>query len=555
MRSLQQALFDHELITLRVIGEWWELDLTGSDKSGAVEALASALGRVDMQQEMLFLPPEEEAAMRDLIMQGGRAPVAVFSRSHGDFRLMGPGRMEREEPWLDPISATEALWYRGFIYRAFDETAEDLVEFYYIPTEMLSNLPPNDYIEPEQPPASLMPIEGVPQEFDAAPVTAVDDLTTLLSVTLNMSHITKQRPHVDRRLLDPNADRRSLLLTLANEIGLVRQNDGGLRPTRSAVDWLKKNRDAQLFALADAWSNSDWNDLCHTPGLRCEGENWQNDPILARTALLDVLPRTNDWYRLVDLIDFIKKTNPDFQRPDGNYDTWYIRDADHSGYLAGFDSWDQVEGRLIGYLLQGPLHWLGMVHIAHSSQADQAAFRLTDRALKWLSGQLADEKEAQATIVVQANGVIVVPQESNRYLRFQVSRIAEAQPIKPGQAFKYRLTPESLNSAHEQGISSERVLQFLSRVSGAALPKSIQRAVTRLQEKGVEARLEPIIVLRVNDEEILRTLRSNPRTRDYLGESLGDLAVEVKPGAWEAFCLATTQLGLFLDTSARPNDE
>ncbi len=555
MRSLLQALFEHELITLRVIGEWWELDLTGTDKSGAVEALATALGKVDLQQEMLFLPPEEEAAMRDLIVQGGRAPVAVFSRSHGDVRLIGPGRMEREEPWLDPISATEALWYRGFIHRAFEETAEDLVEFYYIPREMLSTLSSSAYSKPEQQQASLTSLKKLPQEFDVAPTAAVDDLTTLLSVMLNMSHNAEKRPHLDRHLLDPNPARRSLLLTLANEIGLVRDIDGGLRPTRSAVDWLKKNRDAQLFALADAWSNSEWNDLCHTPGLRCEGENWQNDPILARTALLDVLPRTTDWYRLNDLIDVVKKTNPDFQRPDGNYDTWYIRDADHNGYLAGFDAWDQVEGRLLGYLLQGPLHWLGMVHVARPSQVEQAAFRLSDRALKWLSGQLSEENEAQANIVVQANGVIVVPQESNRYLRFQVSRVAEAQPVKAGQAFLYRLTPESLASSQEQGISSERVLKFLSRVSREALPKSVQRAVARLQEKGIEARLEPMVVLRVNDEEILQTLRTNPRTRDYLGESLGDLAIEVKPGAWEAFCLAATQLGLFLDTSARLSDE
>ena len=73
MRSLEQALYDHELLTLRVIGEWWELDLTGMDKRGAVEALAVALAKVDLQQEMIFLPPEEVAAINDLVAQGGRA--------------------------------------------------------------------------------------------------------------------------------------------------------------------------------------------------------------------------------------------------------------------------------------------------------------------------------------------------------------------------------------------------------------------------------------------------------------------------------------------------
>ncbi len=116
-------------------------------------------------------------------------------------------------------------------------------------------------------------------------------------------------------------------------MSLVRRENGSLRPTRTAIGWLKQGRDAQLCSLGDAWSNSDWNDLCHTPGLKCEGENWHNDPILARTALFDAMPLTTHWYHFSDLVEIIKLTNPDFQRPDGNYDTWYIKDADHNGYL------------------------------------------------------------------------------------------------------------------------------------------------------------------------------------------------------------------------------
>jgi hypothetical protein len=128
------------------------------------------------------------------------------------------------------------------------------------------------------------------------------------------------------------------------------------------------------------------------------------------------------------------------------------------------------------------------------------------------------------------------------------------QPLTENKPYQYRLTPASLTKAGEQGITSERVLRFLAKASGKPLPKSIQRAATRWQEHGIEARLESVVVLRVNDETILETLRGNPRTRDYIGESLGDLAVEIKPGAWEAFCAATTQLGLFLDTNIQHND-
>lgn len=136
MRTLEQALFDHELITLRVIGEWWELDLTGADKVACVKALAATLAQLDMLAESSYLPPEEASALLALAAAGGQIPLGTFSRQHGEVRLMGPGRLEREEPWFDPVSAAEALWYRGFLYRAFDETSDGLVEFYYLPTEL-----------------------------------------------------------------------------------------------------------------------------------------------------------------------------------------------------------------------------------------------------------------------------------------------------------------------------------------------------------------------------------------------------------------------------------
>ncbi|NIO71720.1 MAG: hypothetical protein GTN71_22490, partial [Anaerolineae bacterium] len=51
----------------------------------------------------------------------------------------------------------------------------------------------------------------------------------------------------------------------------------------------------------------------------------------------------------------IKESDPDFQRPDGDYSSWYIRQADTGRYLSGFESWDQVEGALIAYLIAQPL--------------------------------------------------------------------------------------------------------------------------------------------------------------------------------------------------------
>lgn len=591
MRPIKKALEDHELITLRVIGEWWELDLTGSDQKDSVEALADRLTQIDMQQELTYLPQEEIAALKDLVAKSGRLPVAVFSRKHGDVRMMGPGRLEREEPWFDPTSVAEALWYRGFLYRGFDEGVDGLLEFYFLPDELLQqfpkakepvsfaeavetveaievvkkeatavSIPPSTIIRPPQQPPSqpkpqakpqpqpqpqreLAPIQA-PTQIETAVVDAVDDLTTLLALALNNNLQIEDSKMLDSWLLNPDPERRDLLLTLAREMNMIKKAKQGWRPTKTAVVWLKKSRDGQLHALAEAWSSSPWNDLCHTPALNCEGDGWQNDPLTARAALLDNLPRNTDWYTITDLVAHIKRTTPDFQRPDGNYDTWYIRDIASGGYLKGINAWDQVEGRLLRFLIEGALTWLGMVEIASTPDT---AYRLTPRALTWLQDETPRADPVEAPIIVHPDGSVQVPANANRYKRFQTARICEPQPVVPGKPFLYRVTTGALAAAKAKGIQPSRILEFLESVNENPLPKSVQRAVTRYAEQGVEARLQNVIILRVSDSAILETLRNNTKTRDYIGESLAENAAVINRQSWPQFRAAAAQLGLLLD--------
>ena len=223
MRTLENALGDHDLVILRVIGEWWELDLTGADKSACVESLAERLRRLDLRAEVKYLPPEEVAA---LVSAGGQVPVGTFSRRFGEVRQMGPGRLEREEPWYDPVSPAEALWYRGFLFRGYDEKDDSgtLVEHYYLPKEFYAQLPQpsappqtdgagEDQLQPAQPPVA----------FEPASIRAVDDLTTILSRAqrrgLRPDGVSQLQPF----LFDPDPERYSLLVTLAGEMDLLRK--------------------------------------------------------------------------------------------------------------------------------------------------------------------------------------------------------------------------------------------------------------------------------------------------------------------------------------------
>jgi hypothetical protein len=545
MRTLVTALEDHELVTLRVIGEWWELDLTGADKGRSVKEVAATLEQVDLEAELTYLAPEEAAALRALATAGGRIPVATFSRSHGDVRQMGPGRLERDEPWLDPASPAESLWYRGFLYRAFDQDgeADALIEYYYLPRELLAKIS-QETREPEETSggAQLQPASE-PGAYDPAVTTIVDDLATCLAFARRAPVQAKALASLYPYLFSADPDRLQLLVTLAQEAGYVREENGGYRPARSAVDWLRLGREAELRALAEAWSASSWNELCHTPGLACEGSGWHNDPIAARTVLFDHLPRDENWYAVDDLVALIHTSDPDFQRPEGNYDTWYIRDVSQDRYVRGFENWDVVEGRLLRFLLSGPMYWLGLAEVG------EGFFRLTKRALAWLANRPAEGKGDRVPVVIQPDASILVPQAADRYQRFQVARVALPLPLQAGEPYRYHLTPASLKRAGEEGIQPERILAFLQEASGRPVPASVRRAVERWAAQGVEAQLAPAVILRVRDAAILDTLQANPKTRRYIGERLGDLAALVR-GDWRAFQHLTATLGLLIDAVA-----
>lgn len=550
MVGLEQSLAEHELIVLRTLGEWWELSLDGMDQAACAATLAERLQQIDMDEEMLYLQVEEAEGFRVLIEAGGRIPVSVYERTYGDVRPMGPAALEREEPWLDPHSVAEALWYRGFVFKGFDETDSGLMEFYYVPPELLALFPEHEGVEErvqpkveevdDEPPDNIVSVAeevieeqtyaqhivtDAPSEFTAAATDAVDIVTTLLVWAQNDVEVERD-------------EKDEFLRTIATDVGLVKNN----RPTRQALTWLKESRAVAHAQLTEGWTQTYWNALFHVPTLICEEGQWQNDPAAPRTTLLGYLPRTAEWVSIDALIALIKENAPDFQRPDGNYDTWYIRDGETNDYLSGFECWDAVEGRLLRYMMTEPMQWLGLVDVADD------AVRPTPALLTYLNGEQPTAADTPLPIIIQPTAKIVVPIEANRFHRFQLSRIAELEPPKPDTPWVYQITPDSLATAKEQGIQGERVLQFLEEVGdGRPLPASTKRAIERWSKNGIEGKLLEATILHVSDKAIIEKLRKNEKTRPYIGESLGELAVAITCTP-DQFRNITAQLGLLLDS-------
>lgn len=293
--------------------------------------------------------------------------------------------------------------------------------------------------------------------------------------------------------------------------------------------------------LADAWAASPtFNELKLMPGLICEGE-WSNQPHETREFLLNLVEAVpaDKWWSLGSLIRDVKLKYADFQRPAGDYDSWFIKRASDGQYLRGFSYWDQVDGALIRYFVTDILHWLGRVELSVAEGATEpTAFRTAAPEARSETGKLT----------VTSNGRITIPRDAPRVIRYQVSRFCEwDEPRKDD--YLYRLTTRSLAQAKEQGLKAEQLLALLVKHTHGAVPPSLVKALKRWEANGTEARAETQVVLRLSKPEVLEELRKS-RAAKFLGEVLSPTAVVVKPGAVQKVMEGLAELGILGELKA-----
>ncbi len=553
MRTLRQCLFDYDLALLRVIAAQWSVELSTNRHDDAVDVLILRLSdRVAQAELWSCLPEDERRALSTLLSAGGSLPAGAFIRRFGDIRPMGPGRLERERPWESPVSIAETLWYRGLIFKAFDQGPGEMQEVVFVPPE-LQVMVENS----EMPQEKIAPVPA-PQTQKQAGTELADDVcsflafihATAVNATPGRSLPERHARTLARQLRDEDSIRLDLLIHLAAQLSLVKPDTAPLRPDpQTATAWLQSHTFRQLRALYESWRDSaGWNDLWRVPTLRCEDTgSWHNDPLASRRVVLDTLAKLEPgaWYRVQDFVAAIHQTSPDFERPGGDYDTWYIRDEATNQYLRGFGSWDQVEGALLRFILGGPLHWLGVV----DTDVDGKAFCVTGIGYWLLRQGDAPTSSEGATFVVRADGQVDVS-ASRRYERFQLARVAEW--VASGETYTYRITPSSLERAKAQRITPERIIEFLERTSGVPAPESLSGALRRWGTRGTEAWMQQAVVLRVARPELLDQLAESPQTRKYVRETVSSTVALVAPRDWPEMLAALLEMGILPEVAAEP---
>ncbi|MBN1679504.1 MAG: helicase-associated domain-containing protein [Anaerolineae bacterium] len=562
MRTLLQTLLDYDGGLLAIIANRWDVDLAHLEPRDAAESLAVVM--LDPKRaagEWARLADNERGALQTLLGSADhKMAEAQFLRLFGEIRQMGPGRRDREKPHLNPVGVAEVLYFRGLIATGVAQGKTGMQPFVYVPSDLAAALPAHETgFDLEAEPLPVGDWEGIePSHTIPATTTLVDDLTTLLAyvqITEVPSDVHALHQQVTAALADHwlgGADpaRVALLISLAGSMGLATSEDGLFKPVPArARHWLEQSRPRQVRALAEAWrSTTLFNDLWHTPGLLPEDTGWRNDPLLARQTVLTFLEMVplEDWWPVGELVAMVKIEEPDFQRPGGDYESWYIRDAASGQYVRGFEHWDQVDGAVLHFILAGPMHWLGLVDV--SNDGDGGAFcRLTVYGRAFCGHvDWPDPPEETEPLTVQSDGIILAPRTVSRYERFQVARITEW--VVTDAPYTYSLTANGLQRAAQQGIEADAIRAFLRRSGGHALADSIDHLLDRWAQGGqAEAWLTHAVVLRTESPETMRTIQDTPDLRRYLGAALGPTAVLVRAGQEADLFSALQHHGILVD--------
>jgi hypothetical protein len=220
----------------------------------------------------------------------------------------------------------------------------------------------------------------------------------------------------------------------------------------------------------------------------------------------------------------VKESDPDFLRPDGDYNNWYIRDAGEGVYLSGFESWDRVEGRFIADLLTGPLCWLGLV--ATGSDGAGPACRLTELGAHVVGlAPYSPTPSPPSTVAVLPSFLVEVAAPVNLYTRFQLERFADLESTLP---CRYRLTVGSLGRAAARDIRVDQVLAFLDQASERPVPANVVGQIRLWAGRFGQVELEEAALLTVKHERVLQELSALPETRSLIDRVLSPTSALVR---------------------------
>ncbi len=263
MYALQDLLASRTWYELRATAKAHGLKFNGHHTRSQAKArlYTDLIEQGQLKHAFRDLAPVHREALQVLQAGEGQMRLSSFLSIYGDIRAYRPWRPDTPRyPWKRPISTAEKLWYLGFIQIVEGEKGKP--DCIVAPHEVMCLLP--GLPRPT-------PVHCVLPPADFTRYTLCVDITILLGFLLgNDVHLSWGRwfaPHVlqavNSRLFckedldgvksELQTGRIRFLHYLADAAGLVSLQNGFLKPTVAAWQWLESLPQEQWLAVWSAW--------------------------------------------------------------------------------------------------------------------------------------------------------------------------------------------------------------------------------------------------------------------------------------------------------------
>lgn len=510
--SLRRWLGERSGSERTTLARLWGLpEPAGQPGAALAEAMLAALERV-----LAGLRPAERAALTLVQQYGGQIDAPLLEREYGGIRSLGdyPNPRAYLLALEQPATPVERLWMLGLLLPKPASTART----YAIPAEILLLLPP----APAREQSLRLTPAGPPEHvYTADPARLERLLMALLALAqdgqLELTRSGALSKAALRRLAGPHqpaarpADEQQYLQFarwIGEAAGLLKVGaDERLRPSRTALDWLRSGQATRTQRLLDGWIASAWDELAVWAGVTAQRE-FARDLAGAKRAALQLIGQAPpaEWVALDEFVSQVRRTMPDFARPDRRYDSWGLLSRTRQP-LDGFVFWEAVEGAQLRAIVCRTLSWLGLVDVGQPP----SAFRLTALGAALLAGQPAPAEPPAEPLVIQANFEVIAPRYASPYARFQLGRLAERTSAQLAEI--YTLSKRSIHAALQRGIAFDDMLRFLHEHAAAELPPNVAATLRDWASQYGQVALRPGILLESEDALLLEQITRDRRVR------------------------------------------
>ncbi len=541
MRPLREALEDTPTALLREMARFWGVpEAERAGRPRLIAGLLEEMGRAGAVQEALGrLEEAEREVLRTLLEAGGRVRVAVLTHLYGPLR---PPAMAPRKP--EALNPTERLHRRGFLFRTLAAWEDYAGPTFFIPPELLALLPALPRPRPAERLQTLPPGEVQPTPTD---LRLHRDLACLLAFFRREDY---GPPEEDvwpaevgallQKTLSPATEPyAAFAFHLARQARLLSADrEGFLRPTAEGLEWLRLPPVARAQALFQAWCDlRTWDEVSAIPELERLGPA---DPSLPRRKVLQALAslEAGRWYTLAGWMRYIESGSPDFLRPEGSPGRLRLRSGQPS--LTGPAAWKEIEGRYLGFQVEGPLYWLGVLDLGQSA-AKEEVFRLNALGKALLHPEADRPHLEEEPVAVEGTFEVWVPLEASPYIVFILEEYAER--VRRDALSLYHLTRPALHHALERGAELERLLEALERYGRGALPQNVAYTLREWASAYGKFRLRRPFLLTTAEAAFLEEILADPEVRAACKERLSPTAVEVSDDRTSALLEALGRLG------------